>query len=391
MDKSLVKLKNLKASVKPSLDACLRVLGAEAGFILMTEGTAVCLKPPFPENFFACEAAGPNIYGIFLVSIPLSNDVQGLLGFINKPGGFDAHDRRLTTVYAELITVKISSEYYIAERKQVEDELYKRLMFENLVSGISAKFMALSLDQTDAAIQDALGKIGEFVHVDRSYIFLFSKDYSRHTNTHEWCAEDIEPQSHHFIDTPVSILPWLMKQLMQLKTVHIPNVAELPVEAYRERDIFMQQQIRSLLVLPLLFSGRLIGFLGFDSVKEAKTWTQAHINVLNIVGEIFSNALMRREHERELAESNQRYQSLFSNNHAVMLLIDPQTGQIIDANPAACDYYGYSKQEMVSKRITEINELTTEEIFDEMDRAKRKDRNHFFFRHRLAGGGASRC
>jgi PAS domain S-box-containing protein len=69
-----------------------------------------------------------------------------------------------------------------------------------------------------------------------------------------------------------------------------------------------------------------------------------------------------------------------------MLLIEPETGDIINANPAACAYYGYSHEEITHLKITDINQLSREQVFEEMGRAKREQRNQFFFRHRLANG-----
>lgn len=88
----------------------------------------------------------------------------------------------------------------------------------------------------------------------------------------------------------------------------------------------------------------------------------------------------------DLMESNERFRSMFNNNHAVMMLIDPATGNIVDANPAACEYYGWSRERLMSMKITDINTLPQEQVFAEMQKAKREKRNHFYFRHRLANG-----
>lgn len=87
-----------------------------------------------------------------------------------------------------------------------------------------------------------------------------------------------------------------------------------------------------------------------------------------------------------LRQSEARYHNLFEHNNAVMLLIDPDTGQIIDANQAACSYYGYTKEDLLAKKITDINTLNPEELREEMTRARLEERNHFYFQHRLANG-----
>lgn len=90
--------------------------------------------------------------------------------------------------------------------------------------------------------------------------------------------------------------------------------------------------------------------------------------------------------ESVLRESEERYRSLFENNHAAMLLIAPEDGAIVDANPAACAYYGWSREQLCSMQITQINTLSQDEIKQELERAHQAKQNRFEFRHRLADG-----
>ena len=86
------------------------------------------------------------------------------------------------------------------------------------------------------------------------------------------------------------------------------------------------------------------------------------------------------------SENEAVYRSLFENNHAVMLLIDPVTAAIRDANPAACAYYGWSRDEIKRLRIDQINLLAAEDVCAQMELARSEQRRHFFFRHRRADG-----
>jgi PAS domain S-box-containing protein len=82
----------------------------------------------------------------------------------------------------------------ITERKRIEKALNDRVEFEKIVASISTSFINLALDEVDAGIEDALGSIGEFSGVDRSYLFRLFDDGTKTDNTHEWCAEGIVPQ-----------------------------------------------------------------------------------------------------------------------------------------------------------------------------------------------------
>ena len=94
----------------------------------------------------------------------------------------------------------------------------------------------------------------------------------------------------------------------------------------------------------------------------------------------------RKRAEEILRESEQRFRAIFDNHHAVMLIIDPDTGQIQDGSPGACDFYGYSREDLMKMKIGEINDLTSDQLFEEMRLAKAGERRYFDFRHRLASG-----
>lgn len=92
----------------------------------------------------------------------------------------------------------------------------------------------------------------------------------------------------------------------------------------------------------------------------------------------------RKKNETQLEESEQRYRELFEGSRVVEYLLDPETGEIIDANQAACQFYGYSLEQLKSMNIRDINILSREEIAKAMQEAERNRRRHFIFRHRLA-------
>lgn len=85
-------------------------------------------------------------------------------------------------------------------------------------------------------------------------------------------------------------------------------------------------------------------------------------------------------------QSEARYAALFEKNHAVILLIDPENGKVIDANPSASTFYGYTLHQLRSMNISQINTLSQEAILREMALAKKEHRKQYFFRHRLASG-----
>lgn len=80
------------------------------------------------------------------------------------------------------------------------------------------------------------------------------------------------------------------------------------------------------------------------------------------------------------------FEQFFENQGMVMLLIDPESGQIINANQAAANFYGYSRDELTTKSIQQINTLSDQQVAQERQLAKSQGRNYFIFRHQLANG-----
>ncbi|QJB56241.1 PAS domain S-box protein [Pseudodesulfovibrio sp. zrk46] len=100
----------------------------------------------------------------------------------------------------------------------------------------------------------------------------------------------------------------------------------------------------------------------------------------------FRDITARLEAEQMLREREKLYRAFFENNHAIMLLEDPKSGEIVDANPAASVFYGYTVHQMRAMNTAQINALSEEEIFQEMFAARNEKRSFFIFKHRLADG-----
>ncbi|MHB1137059.1 MAG: PAS domain S-box protein [Coriobacteriia bacterium] len=92
------------------------------------------------------------------------------------------------------------------------------------------------------------------------------------------------------------------------------------------------------------------------------------------------------EAERLLSGRESRFRMLFEGVRAPMLLIEPDSGRIVDANPAAVDFYGWTADELRSMTVDQINTLTPEHIRAEMRKAIEARKNHFEFQHRRADG-----
>ncbi len=95
----------------------------------------------------------------------------------------------------------------------------------------------------------------------------------------------------------------------------------------------------------------------------------------------------RKQAEADLRESEERYRAFFTSLESVKLIIDPNDGAIVDANPAAVAFYGYGYEQLRGMFIYDLNNaLGKEEALPELAKASRSEKNHYRFGHRLANG-----
>ncbi|KXZ40465.1 PAS domain S-box-containing protein/diguanylate cyclase (GGDEF) domain-containing protein [Alkalithermobacter thermoalcaliphilus JW-YL-7 = DSM 7308] len=88
----------------------------------------------------------------------------------------------------------------------------------------------------------------------------------------------------------------------------------------------------------------------------------------------------------KIKESEEKYKSFFEKNGAAMFIIDPESFNIVEANNAACIYYGYTYDQMKSIKIQDINILSKDELKRYINDAKSEKNKRFYFKHKLSSG-----
>ncbi len=242
---------------------------------------------------------------------------------------------------------------HIGEYNEIVEALQYRIEFERLIMDLSTEFIKLRPDEIDKGLDKALKRIGEFSHVDRSYVFLIDRNKNMMSNTHEWCSPGIEPQMNRLQHLPIDQFPWIMGEINDLKTAHVPRVVELSDEAHQEKKQFQSEGIQSLICVPMRLGNSAIGFIGFDSVREEKSWSDDDIALLKIFSEIFANALLRKQTEKAIVQSEMRYRDLVDNINDFIWRIDAN-GIIKFVNTAVERVMGYRPEDLHDKHIQTV-------------------------------------
>jgi PAS domain S-box-containing protein len=189
------------------------------------------------------------------------------------------------------------------------------------------------------------------------------------------------------------------KVLADCDELLIPDLACLDNTDYR---FDLERGLRSYFGLPLFWpDGSRFGTLSLLSYQsrdysalqrevfyqfQAKIEADLQILKLEKRLELVSSVKNKKRGSEKLRLAELPYYEMFEKSQAVMLLVDPDSGAILEANPAACDFYGYSLEQLKNKKISDLNTLSWEEIQEELRKAAQEERTHFFFRHQLASG-----
>jgi len=205
----------------------------------------------------------------------------------------------------ELIKVNEQLMKGIEDRRKAEAALQYCVAFENLLIRISTGFMNKGYEETDEMLEYALKMIGEFLGIDRISIFLFLKDGKKIANTHEWCNNGVSSLKEEFKERNSEDYILFSKNLRKAKNVSEPFTEDIALEIDGNKEKLLLYGEQSFLVIPLICSKYLAGFLKLDSIKEKRFWSSEIIDFLRVVGEIFVYTINSRGVSRELMDAKE--------------------------------------------------------------------------------------
>jgi PAS domain S-box-containing protein len=235
----------------------------------------------------------------------------------------------------EALNQKIDElETEIRLRQTVEGLLHNRLEMERRVAGISTDLLHLTDEPVEEKIQRSLNTIGKFTRADRAFMIFFNEDRTRIDRGYEWTARGVLPSSERLKDVAVESFHWFLEQLKKPDILQIPEVEELPPEAESEKRLWTRWGIRSVLSIPLIHEGELIGSMTVTSDRRSLSWPPEDVGFLSITGDILGNFILRKKAEFALVQSEERFRQLADNIDTVFFMYDPQFTETIYINPA---------------------------------------------------------
>ena len=200
----------------------------------------------------------------------------------------------------EVVGVQVVSRDITEHRREWERQ-ERRDRFLRLLLDVATQVVNRPLEELDEAIDDLLAATGRFTRSDRAYVFRCDATGAVLSNTHEWCRRPIASMRAHLQRVPVERVQRMYDALTDHDLVEMVT-ARLP-EGDPLRAVLEGQSVHTVLAIPMRHEGELLGFVGLDAVESPPTWNREDHDLLRVVAELCTNAVVHLERERALRRS----------------------------------------------------------------------------------------
>jgi PAS domain S-box-containing protein len=254
---------------------------------------------------------GDTIHGLFYVA-----------NYANK-SAWQEEDITFTSSLSNLIALVIESQANI----EATQSLKKNVELRNILMTIATEYINLNLEKMEINLDASLKKLATFVNADRAYIFKYDHTNATCTNTYEYCAEEISTQIQNLQNYPFSEMEEWLEMHLKGETIYIENVGNL--KESKLKSSLEQQEIKSLVSVPMILNGICVGFVGFDAVREFKKFNKEEIFLLTLFGQILVNLYDKADSILEIESKTKQIAEI---NQTLITEVERQTERNILLN-----------------------------------------------------------
>ena len=230
---------------------------------------------------------------------------------------------------------------------QVSNLLYQQ-------TNISYSLLAfLQCDDVTQVVNKTLGDLLNQFLGDRIYIFEINRKEQRQDCTYEVTAEGISKEQEFLSNIPWDPSTWWNHQIAERRAIILNTLDDMPEEAAEYRQTLEMQDIKSLMVVPLISKEEVWGYMGIDMVRTQRSWSNVDYqcfsslaNIISICIELRKSELQAKEDRLALDNSEKILRNIYKNLPAGVELYD-KDGYLVDINDKELEIFGLSDKNEV--------------------------------------------
>jgi PAS domain S-box-containing protein len=228
---------------------------------------------------------------------------------------------------------------------RAETALQQRVEFESFVYRIQNHFVNLPSTELDWGVREALAAMAEYVGVEQAHCFRVHQQGQVVDHTHEWTASGQSTGLTVLRRLPLDdVFPWAAQRLRRGDGLAIYSVSSLAEAAALERALFTREGILSVLLVPMLVRGALVGFLGLASTTREIQWDNDAVSLLKLAGGNIADAFERQRADNARAQ----LVSILDATSDIVAMAERGTGRLVYLNQAGRRMIGFSPDEEIT-------------------------------------------
>ncbi|MFD2943623.1 PAS domain S-box protein [Flavobacterium notoginsengisoli] len=287
-----------------------------------------------------------NIKSMLDVPIFLSGQLAGVVCFesTEKKREWDNEDINYARTISDVISLAISSQMRLEAEKKLE---FKSQLLSAL-SLCTEKFLLSKT--TQQMFQETYDIIGKAAKVDHMYYYekdpIYNTVYQKYKWSREGVAHQITPLRHMTEEDLTEIYEAAQqKKILNTLTRHLD-------EGFF-KTLLINNEIKSILILPLYINDLFTGFIGFDDCTKEKKWSEEEIYIFQVLANNISSALERNRNETKIVESEEKFKLIANNIPGTVYLskFDAFSTKIF-LNDEVLNLTGYSKSEFIENNLS---------------------------------------
>lgn len=230
------------------------------------------------------------------------------------------------------------------ERKKAELYIQSLLQLNEIITQLSSGLINSKIDNIGHNINIALSNFLEYFGVDVTFIFQIGENKTNVEKVYFKNVETINLNEEKFINIPLNTFDWSLTKLQNNELIYINAIKDVPSGAVAELNLIEKYQIKTMVMVPMIYNGHLFGVIGFLSVYTHKAINIESIELIRLAGEIIAGFIQRQRMVEEIKERELKYREFADSLPEAVFEID-LTGNLLYANKKALKYWDISKEQ----------------------------------------------